>query len=131
MKSLTKITLASLMMMFITVQTFAGDDPNSKLVEKAKKAVEEAESNDWETLAQSAEICFIKKENLEQAVQWINKSIEIKETTYNLEVQGDYLSSIGKRKEAKSAYYKAILIAKESEFDANTGRLQKKLWKLR
>lgn len=131
MKSLTKLTILSLLFSFIVMPTFANDDPNSKLVENAKKAVKKADATDWETLAQSAEICFIKKENIEEAVQWINKSLEIKETAYNLEVKGDYLKSIGKRREAKELYYNAILKSKEVDMQVNTSKLQEKLWELR
>lgn len=131
MKSLSKLTIVVIIAVLFTSQAFANGDPNSKLVEKAKKAVSEADATDWETLAQSAEICFMKNENIEEASQWINKSIEIKATPYNLEVKGDYLSSIGENKEAISNYYQAILKSKEEDSNKSTEKLQSKMWKLR
>ncbi|MEP4534507.1 MAG: hypothetical protein ABJ004_15555 [Cyclobacteriaceae bacterium] len=130
MKTLSRIALASLIVTFFTAQSFASD-PNSKLVEKAKEAVANADTDDWETLAQSAEICFMKDENVEEAAIWINQSIQIKETAYNLEVKGDYLSSIGEKQEAIRCYYTAIIRAKDMDPDANTSKLQRKVWKLR
>lgn len=131
MKNLSKLTLIIMLLGSFAFQANANGEPNSKLVEQAKKAVDEAEANDWETLAQSAEICLIKKENIKEAAEWIDKSIAIKATPYNLELKGDYLKSIGKKKEATSFYYMAIVQIKNEDSNKDTSDLQSKMWALR
>ena len=71
--------------------SFAGG-VNEKVVEKARYAVEQAAPDDWHTLAQSAEKCIRKGVNLKEAVAWLEQSLRIKRTDYNLEVQGDYFA---------------------------------------
>jgi uncharacterized membrane protein YvbJ len=131
MKKLTKISTLALAVILTSSVAFANDDPNSKLVEKAKTAVSNADESDWETLAQSSEICFIKGENIEEALVWIDRSIAIKETSYNLEDKADYLSKVSRDKEAMKLYYQALLITKEINPQANTENLQQKIWNLR
>ena len=65
---------------------------NEKIVEKARYAVEQAAPDDWYTLAQSAQKCIQKGINLKEAVVWLNESLRIKRTPYNLEIQGDYFA---------------------------------------
>ena len=93
MKSL-KIVVAALLITFLgTSFTYAGvnlDDKDSKSVIKARKAAENAAPDDWTTFAQSAALCIRKNTNMKEASQWIDKSLEIQETQYNLEVKGDY-----------------------------------------
>ncbi len=132
MKILRKSSALILAILFATTLVLAnGNDPNSKLVEKAKTAVSNADDSDWETLAQSAEICFMKNENIDEALTWIDKSIAIKATPYNLVVKADYLSTSGKNKEALKFYYQALIKTKEINPQANTDDLQKKIWELR
>ncbi|WP_258105049.1 hypothetical protein [Marinoscillum sp. MHG1-6] len=135
MNTLKKLSMLALGLTLFSFASLANgydfDDPNSKIVQKAIDAVANAEDNDWETLAQSAEICFMKKENMEEAVTWIEHSIKIKETPYNMEVYGDYLASVGKNKEARRHYYNAIVLIKQKEPTSENTRLQQKIWDLR
>lgn len=104
---------------------------HSRAVKKAIETVEKAEAYDWKTLAECAEICFKKGENVSQALEWINRSIEINEDPYNLEIKGDYYESEGDKQEAMKYYYKAIVAGKAQNFWNDNDRLQEKIWDLR
>ncbi|QCR22008.1 DUF2911 domain-containing protein [Pontibacter sp. SGAir0037] len=54
-----------------------------KALANIKKALAEASADDWYIWAQSADYMMQKKEYHELALQWINKSIAIKENFYN------------------------------------------------
>ena len=130
MKSIQKMSWATVL---IAVCSFGalGYSGESNAVKKAKVAVKEAEPYDWKTLAESAQVCFKKKENLEMAMEWINKSIEINKDPFNLEIKGDYFESIGEEKEAMKLYYEAITVGKEQSFWFDSSDIQAKIWKLR
>jgi len=125
MKNL-KTSLVALIAVAISTSVFA-NDPESKIVEKAREAVESSAS-DWKVLAESAQKCFKRNENVEQAMQWIDKSIEINPDPFNYEVKGDYYNSKKQYKMAMEQYYKAILTGKEQNFWYDNKHLQKKIW---
>ena len=77
---------------------------SEKVVEKARYAVEQAAPHDWETLAKSAEKCIRRGINLKEAVAWLEQSVEIKRTSYNLEVLGDYYAKNHLPKKAINVY---------------------------
>lgn len=104
---------------------------DSHAVKKAKEAVEEAKPYDWKTLAKSAEVCFRKNENTTEALEWIDKSIEIYKNPMNLEIKGDYYASANKKADALALYSEAIQIGKDQNFDFDTSKLQEKIWNLR
>ena len=128
MKNL-KTSLAVLVAVAISASAFASD-PESKTVEKAREAVESSSSN-WKVLAESAQKCFKKDENIDQAIEWINKSIEINPDPFNYEIKGDYYSSKKQYKMAVEQYYNAIVIGKEQNFWHDNKHLQKKIWESR
>ncbi|WP_258105047.1 hypothetical protein [Marinoscillum sp. MHG1-6] len=132
MKSLNKFFILALALT-LSFASFSSDldDPNSQSVKQAKEAVKLAEPDDYITLAQSAEICFLLKENTEQALSWIDQSLNIKETPYNLEIKADFLASIGDKSLATNYYLKAVLAADESSLDTHNSRIQDKLLSLR
>ncbi len=86
----------------------AADNKVDKTISKARQAVEQASPEDWLTLAESAEICFQKKVNLREAADWIDQSLSIKETSYNLEVKGDYYFASNRFEEALKYYVKSM-----------------------
>lgn len=63
----------------ITVET----EVEKKALANINKALAAAAPDDWYTWAQSAEYMMQKKEHHEKALQWINKSIAIKENFFN------------------------------------------------
>ncbi|GEM_PF-1380472 len=76
-------------MLTASVQLYA-NSADDKTVEKSREAVENADPNDWKTLSYNADKCFRKKINTEEALEWINRSIEIDANPTNLTVMGDY-----------------------------------------
>ncbi|MEQ8881197.1 MAG: hypothetical protein RLQ12_16250 [Cyclobacteriaceae bacterium] len=125
MKNL-KTSLVALIAVVISTSAFASD-PESKAVEKAREAVESSAS-DWKILAESAQKCFKKGQNIDQAMEWINKSIEINPDPFNYEVKGDYYKSIKHYRKALQQYHEAILVGKKQNFWYDNGHLQKKIW---
>ncbi|MEQ8338211.1 MAG: hypothetical protein RIA62_12735 [Cyclobacteriaceae bacterium] len=125
MKNL-KTSLVALIAVVISTSAFASD-PESKAVEKAREAVESSAS-DWKVLAESAQKCFKKGQNIDQAMEWINKSIEINPDPFNYEVKGDYYKSIKHYRKALQQYHEAILVGKKQNFWYDNGHLQKKIW---
>lgn len=122
----SKTTLLAVITLITSSIAFA-TTPQSKTVEKAREAVELNSSN-WKVLAQSAEKCFKKGENIEQAMEWINRSIEINPDPMNHEIKGDFFAKQNKYKQALEQYFKAILVGKEQNFWFDNKQLQKKIW---
>jgi len=81
---------------------------------KTRHAVENAGPDDRHTLAISAEKSFKKKVNLKEASEWIDKSLEIAETPFNLELKGDYYNENQLPDKAIKYYVRAIISLKES-----------------
>src|SRR6187402_719401 len=61
-----------------------------RTTDKARAEVAKASTDDWQTLATNAEKCFRKKVNMKEASEWLDRSLQIAETRYNLELKGDY-----------------------------------------
>lgn len=55
-----------------------------------------------------------EKKDLEKAVKWAKRSVELNETFYNLDTYGNLLAKVGDKKAAITTLEKAIAIAKES-----------------
>ena len=101
-----------------------------RTTEKTRVAVENASPHDWYTLALSAEKCFKKKVNLKQASEWLDQSIEIAETPFNLELKGDYYIDNKLPDKAVEYYVRAMNTIKENDGEAEVTHLQKKLSKI-
>ncbi len=98
-----------------------------KAVEKAREAVENASPDDWHTLAKSADKLIRKNKNLKEAHEWIEKSIEIKPTVYNLTIKGDYYMANRLPDDAVKFYVKAMNMAKNEDNHADVSDLQNKI----
>jgi len=116
----------AVLMMTASSQVFAGKN-DDKTVQKAREAVEQASPDDWHTLAKSAEKCFRKNVNLKEASKWLDKSIEIKPTVYNLGLKGDYYAMNKLPEKALEYYIKAMNVAKEADNYADVSDLQLKI----
>lgn len=102
---------------------------DDKLIEKARTAVAIAEPGDWFTLASWAEKCIKKGVNLKEAGEWVEKSIAIRETAFNVSVKGDYYVAIKENEKALEAYLRSLeLVSAEDEFDV--AAVQSKIAKL-
>ena len=100
---------------------------NARIINKARDAVKSAGPSDWYTLAISAQKCIDKKTNLEEAVQWLRQSMEIRETSINLEVMGDYLMTVGAHIQAIEYYVKSMNAGKMNDFYFDGSNLQAKI----
>lgn len=106
-------------------------DVHSRAVENIQKALAEAKPDDYLTPFRSANYYFNSDTDLEQALEWINKSVSIKETYFNTSVQARLYGKLGKYKEAIAAAEKSIQLRKADDSDADTSEMEKMIgeWK--
>lgn len=107
--------------------TFAIDGKEDKIVNKYKEIVDNASPDDWFTLAESADKCLKKNINRKEIAAWLDKSLSIKETPYNLEVKGDYYMINNLPEKAGKFYLKAIQIGSEEDSNFDSSNLQEKI----
>ena len=119
---------AFVLMIFTAGISLASED--DRTTEKAREAVENASPHDWYTLAISAEKCFKKKVNLKEASEWLDQSLEIAETPFNLELKGDYYIDNRLPDKAMEYYVRAMNNLKEDDGDADVSHIQKKISKI-
>jgi len=103
---------------------------DDRTTEKTREAVENASPHDWYTLAVSAEKCFKKKVNLKQASEWLDQSLDIAETPFNLELKGDYFIENRLPDRALEYYVRAMNVMKEKNGEADVSNIQKKISKI-
>ena len=129
MKTLNVKNLLSLGLVTALLLTFSISfaSTGSKAEEKAREAVENAAPDDWHTLAESAEKLMRNKKNLKEANEWIDRSIEIKETAYNHTLKGDYFQAVKMPEKALKYYVKAMQLAQEENKDADLSSIQQKV----
>jgi hypothetical protein len=101
-----------------------------KIIEKARETVDKASPDDWEALAKSAKMCIDKNINLNEAAEWIEKSVSIKETTFNTKVMGDYYALSNLPEKAVEFYSKSIRIGKLDDLDYQDEVTQNKILKM-
>jgi hypothetical protein len=124
--SFLSITIALVLLSSFT--SFANVD--DRTVEKTREAVENASPHDWYTLALSAEKCFKKKVNLKEASDWLDQSLEIAETPFNLELKGDYYTDNRLPDKALEYYVRAMNTMKVNDGTADISKIQKKVAKI-
>jgi len=124
-----KILMITMMLFFVSMTsgTFALDGKEDKIVNKYKEIVENASPDDWYTLANSADMCLKKNINRKEIAVWLDKSLSIKETPYNLEVKGDYYRINNLPEKAGKCYLKAIQIGSEEDSNFDSSGLQEKI----
>lgn len=128
-----RLTMLALAAIFISTGAFSmpKSTENNKTVEKARDAVEEAAPDDWYTYASSAEKCIRKKVNLKEAKAWLERSLEIKETTYNLAVMGDYYNMNRIPEKALKYYVKSLRLGLEQDINYKDPVTHDKMMKVR
>ncbi len=124
------ITLSIALVFMVSISTFAKRNVDDKTVEKAREAVENASPDDWYTLAVNADKCFRRNVNMQEADKWLDRSIEIVETPYNMELKGDYYMKNRLPEKALNYYLKAMSLAKENNGNSDITELQKKISKI-
>ena len=116
---------------FSVGSVFSAHANNEKIISKARAAVENASPDDWETYAKSAAICIAKNVNMKEASKWLDHSLAIKKTTYNLTVKGDYYLKNKLPVKAMEKYLEAIDVGKAKDFYFDSSELQGRIDKAR
>lgn len=78
----------------------------------------------WEAQDEAARWCLDNNYNLEQALQWTDRSIQSEERFDNLMTKSEILSTLGRKQEAQAAKNKAIDIASGFQLHAYGRGLQ-------
>jgi hypothetical protein len=86
-----------------------------KVLSAARKAID-----DWRLSYRAAVFCLDNNVNLEEARGWMDKSVAVKETMYNLAGQARFLALDGKKDEAIALAKKAITVGKAADPKADT-----------
>ncbi|MFC2124234.1 hypothetical protein ACFLU5_05440 [Bacteroidota bacterium] len=84
------------------------------LMIKHSESVEKAKPKDWKTPALCANDVITQRIKSKEALEWVNKSIEIKETIFNRVVKGDYYVVNEEIDKAQKEYIRAINLARET-----------------
>lgn len=131
-KTAGNIVIASLFLVSLASASFASsmnkdDEKEDKVTMKMRESVSKASPDDWYTLAMAAEKCIKKGVNLTEASEWLDKSLSIKETSYNLTVKGDYYKANRLPDKALEYYVKAIRAGKAEDATFNSAEIQEKI----
>jgi tetratricopeptide (TPR) repeat protein len=79
---------------------------------------------DWQDVNQAAQFCLTKKTNLDEALKWIDSSIQIEERFENLTTKADLLKAMNKPDEAKKIWDKALAKTTPAQLYSYARRLQ-------
>jgi hypothetical protein len=90
-------------------------DVKALAIEKARAFIAAAKPDDWQSRMQAANFALQNKVNVEEAMQWLEQSIKIKETFNNIGLKARVLAEQGKTAEAIIAGEKAIQLGKEAK----------------
>lgn len=130
-KDMNKISKLMTVVLAVVISSYSMnlEAKSDKTVDKARSAVENASPDDWQTYAKSAQMLIRKKANMAEAKMWIEKSIEIRETPFNLEIMGDYYVKNNLPKQAIKFYIKSMDKLKENDANIDTAEIQDKIVK--
>ena len=97
----------------------------------ARAAISSLAADDHQTPYRSASFAFQNNVALDEAAQWIDKSISIQETWLNLRLKADMMAAQGKTTEAISFAERAIAKGKEDAPADEIAKIEKKVaeWK--
>lgn len=112
------------MLLLLTQSSFALSDPDA--IVKARNAVASSPDN-WYILAKSADACIEKGKNMEEAKDWITKSLKLERNSYTLEVMGDYYLETENPKKAMEYYVLSLKEAREKESKTDLKSQQQKI----
>ena len=103
----------------------AGDEAVQQVTVAETGENEFAAADDFQTPYRAASYCLQNDVNLDEAVQWLDKSIGIKATYGNLGAKARYLAKKGDTKGAIETAGKAIAAGKAAEPKVDTSALEK------
>jgi Protein of unknown function (DUF2911) len=92
-------------------------DVKTLAIEKARAAIAAAKPDDFQTRAQAASFALQNKINTDEAMQWLEQSIKIRETLGNLGLKARTLAEQGKTAEAVTVGEKAVQVGKANNAD--------------
>ena len=116
-----------LLLSSVSVQVHSSDGKNSKIMNKYRDIVQESAPDDWYTLASSAAICLKKDIVNKEVAEWIDRSLNIKKTAYNLEIKGDYYMKNRFPEKAGEFDLEAIKRGLEEDSNFDVSGLQEKI----
>jgi hypothetical protein len=123
--------IASILMVVIlcgiSFSTKALDGKNEKFMNKHREIINELSPDDWYTLAASAESCIKKNIINKEVAEWIDRSLKIKKTAFNLEVKGDYYMKNRLPDKAGEYYLEAIKVGIDEDDHFDSSELQEKI----
>jgi hypothetical protein len=99
----------------LTVDTIA------KVLPQVRAAVAEAKADDARTPLQAAMFCLDNNVNLDEVGTWIERSITIKESMYNVLAKARLQAAQGKKADAIATAKRAIAVGKAASPNADTG----------
>jgi hypothetical protein len=111
----------------VSLYVYSSDGKSGKIMAKYRDIVQESAPDDWHTLASCAEQCIKKNIVNKEVAEWIDKSLEIKKSSYNLEIKGDYYMKNKLPEKAGKFYLEAIKIGLEEEKNFDSSGLQTKI----
>ena len=98
------------------------------IMKNAEKEIGET----WETPYRSANYFLSQRTYLDKATEWINLSVSLKETYWNLKVKAQLQAKMNKKKEAVTTMTKAIALGEKMEnapFDFEAMKKMLEEWK--
>lgn len=99
-------------------------DVHAKAMANIKKAMAELKPDDYTTPYRCANYYLRTDTDPEQALQWIEQSVKIKETYFNTAVYARLLGKLGKYKEAVAEGEKSVQLSKASDNKPDTTELE-------
>jgi Protein of unknown function (DUF2911) len=93
-------------------------DVKALTVEKARASLPAAKPDDWQSRYQAASFALQNKLATEEAMQWLDQSIKIRENFNNVGLKARTLAEQGKTAEAVAAGEKAIQLGKAANANA-------------
>lgn len=97
------------------------------LIEEVKIKADKVKEGDWKALADCAKTLLEKRINYGEVKDWLEKSVSVKETWYNVSLMGDYYVNTRDFDKAYENYIKAIRLAHLDGKPDKVGAIQ---WKL-
>jgi hypothetical protein len=90
-------------------------DTQAKAIANIRAALDNLEEDDWATLNRCASYCIQNDILLDEAAKWLEKSISIQETFWNLRQKAQLSAKMGKTTDAIEIGLKAIDVSKSSD----------------
>jgi len=129
MKKLSNL-LIILLLCAVNLSGYPADGKNEKILNKNREIINNTAPDDWYTLASCAKSCLKKNVLNKEVAEWIDRSIEIKKTSYNMEVKGDYYIINRLPEKAGEYYLEAIRIGFDEDKNFDSSELQSKIAKI-